>query len=440
MNGGIFDQLAGGISRYSTDNDWLVPHFEKMLYDNALFVIVLCEAYQLTGLKTIEKGLRHTLNFLLQEMKNADGGYYTALDADSEGVEGKFYVWSKAEIVGILGDDAELFCEYYNVTDKGNWEETNILHTTATAVAVADLHGIPVSQFEETMAGCRTKLLERRSNRIRPGTDDKILLSSNALLISAYCKAYAALQQESFKDEAVQLMSFIEARFKDSTTAGMYMHTYKAGVAKVPAFLDDYAYLIQACLHLQEITSDQQYLLNAKDITTYLALNYSDEQDLFFFYTHKDHKDAIARKVEVYDGATPSANAVMASNLLYLGIVFDLQHWHIRAQEMIKSLSSAFLKHPSSFGVWANAYQSQTAGINEVVISGINIENSLKQLLKQFVPNKILQASIKQLPFPLLESKEYLNDATIYLCKNYECKQPVTNIGEIINSIMKPVF
>lgn len=440
LNGGIYDQLGGGISRYSTDNKWLAPHFEKMLYDNALFMGVLCEAYQVTGLQVFENGIRHIFDFLQREMKSAEGGFYTALDADSEGVEGKFYVWDKPEIVAVLGAEATMFCDYYNVEASGNWEETNILHISVLAETVASNYGIPVTQFEERIRECRKKLLEVRNKRIRPATDDKILLSSNALLVTAFCKAFAALQDDKFKVAAVELFEFLDTTFRATSAGGLYMHTYKAGVAKVPAFLDDYSYLAQACILLQEITSHQRYLHTAKAITEYVLKHYSDDQGLFFFYTHSEHKDVIVRKVEVHDGATPSANAVMAGNLLYLGIVFDEQHWHIRAQRMLQVLSKTFFTHPSSFALWANLYQAQAAGLHEIVVTGRRNSQAVNDLLKHFVPNKILQSSTDQQFFPLLLEKEYDTDLTIYLCKDYACLQPAQDVAEIIPLLQKPVF
>ena len=440
LHGGIYDQLGGGISRYSTDNAWLVPHFEKMLYDNALFLGVLSEAYQVTGLDVFEKAIMQIFGFLQREMKDAGGGYYTAIDADSEGVEGKFYVWQKSEIVEALGEDADIFCNYYNVKADGNWEETNILHITGLAEDFAASHGMSESQFEERMEKCRRKLLQIRSTRVRPGTDDKILLSSNALLLTAFCKAYAALQEESIKVAAVELYQFIQSKLKVDSADALYMHTYKAGEAKVPAFLDDYSYLMQACIHLQEITSNQDYLTTARQVLDYVLSHYTDEQNLFFYYTHKDHKDLMVRKVDVYDGATPSANAVMVENLFYLGIVFDEQQWHIRAHTMLQSLSDALTGYPSSFAVWANAYQAQAAGYHQVVITGLGLSATLSELLKSFIPNKILQSSTTELPFPLLSAKAYESQPLIYLCENYTCRQPVKTVGEIMNFIRKPVF
>ena len=435
LNGGIYDQLAGGISRYSTDNQWLAPHFEKMLYDNALFTSVLCDAYQITKQKTFEDGIRNTLFFFMNEMKHAEGGYYTALDADSEGVEGKFYVWQQKEIYQLLGKDAALFCDYYNVTEQGNWEENNILNITSPAEEIATKNQLSIEEFEQIINRCKKILLVVRQQRIRPGTDDKILLGCNALMLTAFCKAYATLQEEAYKTAAIELYKFIADKFKDDMYEGGLRHTYKNKEARYPAFLDDYAYLIQACILLQEITSDQQYLYKAKELTVYVLKYFADEESPFLFYTHKDQKDIVVRKIELYDGATPSANAIMAHNLLYLGIVFDEQSWHLQGTEMLKSVFNALKKYPTSFSVWASVYLVQTAGVHEISVTGKNIKLFLKDILINYIPNKIVQSSTKEMDMPLLIKKQYQDDVTIYLCRNYSCGLPLKEVSALLNSI-----
>lgn len=433
LQGGIYDQLAGGISRYSTDNQWLAPHFEKMLYDNALMVDVLCDAYQLSGKKIFKKGISNILQFLEHTMKHTGGGYFTALDADSEGIEGKFYVWQKVEIEELLGDDAALLCDYFNVTEKGNWEEGNILNVQTDNLSFAEANNMDLQQWEEKLNNAKALLLARRNERIHPGTDDKILLNGNALLITALCKAYAALGDDAFKSSAVELFNFIYTNFRALTT-GLH-HTFKNGSAKFPAFLDDYAYLVQACIHLQEITSDQSYLERAKELTLHLLDNFADEASPFFFYTHHGQQDIVVRKVEIYDGATPSANGIMAHNLLYLGTVLEEKAWTERGHNMIRLVFNGMKKYPSSFAVWAGAYLVQTVGVNEVVLTGKRISDELRAVLNEYLPNKILQSSIREADYPLLHNKAFEDTATIYLCKNYNCLQPTKNVNELVKSL-----
>ncbi len=438
LYGGIYDQVGGGISRYSTDNEWLVPHFEKMLYDNALLVNVMCDAWQLTGDLQIKNVIKATIDFLQRDLKHPQGGYYTAIDADSEGVEGKFYVWKKEDIVQVLGNDADIFCVYYNITASGNWEGENILNVTQDAAKVAALFGLTMGTFNIIINTCRQTLLAYRNKRVAPALDDKMLLNCNALLLTAFCRAYASLQDEHYKAAAEELYLFIEQNFKGTGNNRMY-HTYKNGKAKYPAFLDDYAYLIEGLIQLQEITANQVYLTKAKDLTEYVLHHFKDDDSPFFYYTPAGQKDILVRKIEVYDGATPSANAVMAQNLLYLGIVFDEISWRERGTEMLSALGNAIQQHPTSFAVWASCYLNQSFGINEIAVTGEKIISVLNDILGKYIPNKILQCSTGEAEefkgMPLLMNKKYTGGSNIYLCKNYVCSKPVTGVKELLHSI-----
>jgi uncharacterized protein YyaL (SSP411 family) len=437
LQGGIYDQLGGGISRYSTDNQWLAPHFEKMLYDNALFLMVLTDAYQISKEEQFADAIRKTLQFICDELKDKEGGFYTALDADSEGVEGKFYTWSLAEIESILGEAAPLFCEYYKVTSVGNWEHSNILHITHDLVTFASQKDIDPLNLQQQLSASARLLLEARSKRVRPGTDDKIILSGNALLIKAFCRAYASLGDAIYLQEAEELYRFIRQHFNDVSGDFLYLHTYKSGTARYPAFLDDYAYLIQACIALQEVTGNQDYLTDAADICSYVCENFADPDSHYLFYSHQMQTDIVVRKVELYDGATPSANAVMADNLFYLGLIFENKKWQHKAVAMLQGMQKAFQKYPGSFAVWAGIYLRQTAGINEIVVTGKNIIPTLNEILCYFLPNKVLQASIKAEPFPLLEGKDFDKEVILYLCKNYTCKSPVYSADDLLRLIKK---
>ena len=294
INGGIYDQIGGGFARYSTDAIWLAPHFEKMLYDNALLIIVLAEAYQVTGKELYKKVISDTIKFIEREMLSPEGGFYSALDADSEGVEGKFYVWSKEEIERILRDDAKLYSEYYGITKTGNWEHTNILHVSGDRSVFATAHGLSEVELEEFLRTNSEKLLAERSKRIRPALDDKILLGWNALMNTAYSKAYQAFGDENYKEQAIANMDFLLNRFKKNERE--LFHTYKNGVAKYPAFLDDYAFLIQSLIHLQEITGNGHYLVTARKLAELVIEKFGEEESGFFFYTALDQKDILVRK------------------------------------------------------------------------------------------------------------------------------------------------
>ncbi|HQR92130.1 MAG: thioredoxin domain-containing protein [Bacteroidetes bacterium 24-39-8] len=434
IQGGIYDQLGGGFARYSTDTQWLAPHFEKMLYDNALLISVLSEAYQLTQNPVYAKVINQTIGFLERELLDQEGGYYSALDADSEGVEGKFYTWSKAEIDALLGKDAALFCQYYRVEEQGNWEHVNILWTNEPAVKFALSQGLDLAAFQNLMEQCGQILMNARDQRIRPGLDDKILLGWNALLNTAYSKAFAALGNESYRQQAISHMAFLEKTLQQAD--GSWHHTYKKGIAKLPAFLDDYAYLIQAYIHLQEITGNQDYLVRAKELTDWVCTHFSEPETGFFYFTHQDQQDILVRKKEVYDGATPSGNAVMCANLLYLSLVFDLPEFKERAMAMLGALENAIVKYPGSFGVWAGQLQIQTKGVVELAITGKNWQIQVPQVLQAYIPHKIIQWGETNLAFfPLLVGRESNEDAAFYICKDYSCKAPIFNIADFLANV-----
>jgi uncharacterized protein len=437
-NGGVYDQLAGGLCRYSTDAEWLAPHFEKMLYDNALFIVALGNAYLLTKKDVYKNAVENVCNFLFAEMKNATGGYYAAIDADSEGVEGKFYVWDKAEIDAILGKDADLFNEYYDVTAYGNWEKKNILRILKPLEEVAKQFNISLADAKVTVETSKKILLTERKKRIRPSTDDKILLGWNALLITAFCKGYAVLQDDKYKAAAEDLFEFIEKSFVIEKNS--YYHTYKNGEAKYLAFLDDYAYYIEACIHLQEITAKEKYLYRAKELTAHVFENFSDAESNYFFFTSKKQNDVVIRKIELYDGATPSANAIMAKNLHYLSIVFDNKEWLQKSVSMIESLKTILSKHPNSFGIWAAQAINMAVGINEIAIIGINMIPLLKEMLLHYVPNKILQATDVVSEMPLLAEKPIFEKTFLYLCLNSTCKFPYDTTAGVMGNIEKQVF
>ncbi|MEO8769271.1 MAG: thioredoxin domain-containing protein [Ferruginibacter sp.] len=436
LEGGIYDQLAGGLARYSTDATWLAPHFEKMLYDNALLVGVLCDAYQVTGNIFYKNAIERTLAFFINEMQHPEGGFYAALDADSEGVEGKFYVWDKQEIDHILGQDAEIFCKWYGVTEKGNWEEKNILHITKPASIFANEHAISIIELEGLIKSSESKLLAERYKRIPPATDDKILLGWNALLLTAFCKASAALGNEDYKNNAISLFNFLIEKF--SKEGDVVYHSYKNNQAKHPAYLDDYAYLIQSCILLQQLIPGDEYLLYAKRMTSYVVDHFQNEEIGFFYYTNKGQTDVIARKVEIYDSAIPSGNSIMAENLFYLAIVFDDRGWWLNANKMLKSLSEIIFKYPTSFGIWANIIVKQVAGVNEIVITGKNVETILKEVLRIYLPGKVLHSASSEGNLPLLKNKIYGNEPLIYLCKNYTCSPPVLDVSELKRLLKDP--
>jgi uncharacterized protein YyaL (SSP411 family) len=440
LQGGIYDHVGGGTARYSTDNEWLAPHFEKMLYDNALLIDILCDAWQITGLIKYKDAIRKTINFINNELTHNDGGFYAALDADSEGVEGKYYVWKKNEIENILGNNASLFCEYFDVTEKGNWEETNILRMLKTAEEFIASKNIKETEFNNIIGECLQKLDAERNKRIKPSLDDKIILGWNALALKAIAKAAVILQDESLKQMAEKNFKFIEINLKQSVHSSEMMHTCKDGVAKYPAFLDDYAYLIAACLQLYELAFDEILLEHARQYTLYVIEHFSDDENIFFFFTHSGQKDVIIRKKEIYDGATPSGNSVMATNLSKLSIVFNESGWAQRAVRMLQAIVEPLIKYPGSFGIWASLLQQYAVGLNEIAVVGKGAPYQARQILSSHLPYTILMASaVENTAFPMLKGKPVGAEPLLYLCKNYECLPPFKTINDLKLYMNKPI-
>jgi uncharacterized protein len=428
--GGIYDHIGGGFARYSTDTEWLVPHFEKMLYDNALLVITLSEAYSLTGNEFYKEVMEDTLGFVERELMHEEGGFYSALDADSEGEEGKFYVWQFDEVKKTLGDDADLFCSYFDITQKGNWEEKNIPRVQIPLPEFARQKNIPPAQVKAIIKKCRGKLLEQREKRIRPLLDDKVLLGWNALMNTAFTKAYAATGNGHYRTVAEKNMGFLLRAFK--AEGGGFYHTWKEGKAKYPAFLDDYANLVSAMLELAQATSGFALLDEARDITKTVLANFGDSESPFLYYTGQQQKDVLLRKKEVYDGATPSGNAVMACNLYKLSICYDQQAWRSTAGEMVKALGEAIIRYPTSFGVWLSLLFEIIKGTNEIAIIGKEWESYLVKTLGSNIPHKLVLAAEKPVKnYPLLADKAENSEILIYLCKNYACRRPVNSVEEL---------
>ncbi|MGG9971223.1 thioredoxin domain-containing protein [Ferruginibacter sp. SUN002] len=438
LQGGIYDHIAGGLARYSTDNEWLAPHFEKMLYDNALLVNILTDAFQITGDEKYRNAIIKTINFVELELMSEEGGFYAALDADSEGEEGKYYVWQKEEIDHILGKDADMFCAFFDVTESGNWEHKNILRTLLPLDEFVIKFNLDKIEFEETVQSCLKKLSEVRSKRVKPSLDDKIILSWNALMLHAICKASAALQDDAYMELAKRNFNFIISRFRQEAATPALYHTYKNGQAKYPAFLEDYAYLIQACIGLYEITFDEKYYTLAKQYCEYVIEHYSDEEKLFFYFTHADQKDIVVRKKEIYDGAMPSANAIMAKNLSMLSITNVTSEWKMRATQMCEYIRMMAVKYPTSFANWAMQLLHQTVGVNEIKIEGRRTRELARIFNKAYIPNKVLLQSTEENNATVSQAKSLSDHSTfIYLCKNNVCLEPVTDIQKALETIKK---
>jgi uncharacterized protein YyaL (SSP411 family) len=437
IDGGIYDQIGGGFARYSTDIEWFAPHFEKMLYDNALLVSVISEAYQLTEKQRYKEAIEETIEFIQREMMNESCGFYSALDADSEGEEGKFYVWEHDEIKKLLKDNADTFCNFFDITPGGNWEHKNILWRKKNEETFCNEKNISLDELKNILSNGKKILFEERSKRIRPQTDDKLLLGWNSLMNIALSKAFAATGNEKYKQLAIDNMKSLLSKFSRNDT-NEFSHSWKNNIAKHPAFLDDYSFLIQALIHLQEVTGDSDYLEKAGLLTDHVIENFSDSSTDFFFYTNKSQEDVVVRKKEVYDGAQPSGNAIMADNLYRLGLYLDKPKWKERGIRMIGNLGNAIIRYPTSFGAWACLLQEIATATNEIVVIAANWQSVLKAVLKEYVPHKIIMSSADASnSFPLLSGKDKEGGTSLYLCRNYTCEKPVASIVELMTLIRR---
>ena len=432
--GGIFDQIGGGFHRYSTDARWLVPHFEKMLYDNALIPVNYAEAYQITKDPFYLEVLTQTLDFVLREMTLPEGGFYSAYDADSEGVEGKFYVWSKSEIKEILGSDADLFCLFYDVTDGGNWEGNNILCNNLNISTVAFNFGVSEDKVKEILKTCSEKLLKVRSNRIWPGLDDKVLVSWNSLMITAFAKGYRVTNDSKYLDASKECISFIE---KNLIVDGKLLRTYKNKTAKIDGYLEDYSYFTNALLDVFEIEPDSKYLKLALKLGTHLVDHFWDSKTNSFFMTSDDHEKLIIRPKSNYDLSLPSGNSVSASVMLRLYHMSQKQNFLDISTKILESQAQMAAENPFGFGYLLNTIFNYLQKPIEITI--INQENSklCQSLLTDYLPNSFIvtvQNSIQLeslSEYPFFAGKNFADKTSVFVCKDFSCSLPLTTIDEI---------
>lgn len=432
--GGIYDQIGGGFARYSVDDRWHVPHFEKMLYDNAQLVSLYAEAYQCLKFKPFVQVIVDTIDWVYREMIADNGLFYSALDADSEGVEGKFYVWDKTEFDQIVGtEDAELLAEYFDVTADGNWEEeeTNILRRTKDDVYFTDKYSITEEILYDKIALAKAKLLDARSKRVRPGLDDKCLTAWNAMMIKAFVDASNVLASDTYYQSAKTAAEFILENMV-SPNGGLYRN-YKNGKASITGFLDDYAFMIEALIALYEADFNEEWLQEAKALTNYVINNFTDPESEMFFYTASNGEELIVRKHEVMDNVIPASNSVMSQNLQKLGLFFDEESYRIKASAMLKSVLPRIKSYGSAYSNWSIQLLNEVYDINEIAITGNEAQEVKAELNNFYVPNKITLGGTKS-DLPLLKDKQS-NETKIYICRNKTCQLPVGTVSEALNFI-----
>ncbi len=433
-NGGIYDHLGGGFARYSTDGDWFAPHFEKMLYDNGQLVSLYSEAYQLTKNPLYRKVVVETLEYTKREMTNPEGGFYSSLDADSEGEEGKFYVWKKSEIDSLLGDDfAKVFNEFYEVKKSGNWEhKNNILHRKSSDEKVAKKFDLSITKLEKHIASAKSTLMSARDKRIRPGLDDKILTSWNALMLKGYTDAYRAFGDEAYLEAAIKNANFL---VKNAIKEGHRLNrNFKDGQSVINAFLDDYALLIDAFVHLYQVSFDEQWLDHAKKLTAYTQTHFYDKSTGMFHYTSNLDPELIARKKELADNVIPGSNSTMARNLYQLGTILYQPEWVDLSKQMLHNLSESITEtpQPNFYSNWCSLYWTVVNPPYEVAVMGDNSKTLSKELMQNYLPHALILGGKSEGNLELLKDKLIEGETRIYVCQNKVCKFPVLEVEKAL--------
>ena len=463
--GGIYDHIGGGFARYSVDGRWHVPHFEKMLYDNAQLISLYSEAYVWNPDPLYKKVVDEIITFSLRELTSPEFGFYSALDADSEGKEGKFYIFTKTEIEKILGKDAELFCIYFNITDDGNWEEerSNVLFRKENDIVIAQKLGLPVENLLEKVEISRHKVFEARSQRVRPGLDNKILASWNGLMVKGLCDAYRAFSEAEYLEAALKNAEFVlknlvneegrlcrvyaspksspkERTFNPLSFGEGWGEAYsgerqgeaKNGEATI-AFLDDYANIIDAFIALYEVTYDEKWLKIAKGLTDTSLKHYYDEEQNLFFYTADDDEQLIARKSEIMDGVTPASNSVMARNLKKLELFFDSESYQDISARLLRNIVPHLAKYGSAYSNWIMLLLEEVFGTYEIAVTGEFAEGFRHELENIYIPNKIILGG-KKGSLPLLQDK-FGDNSQIFICKDKTCGLPVLTVTDALKQI-----
>nr|WP_068889127.1 thioredoxin domain-containing protein [Pedobacter panaciterrae] len=433
--GGIYDHIGGGFARYSVDGSWHVPHFEKMLYDNGQLISLYAEAYQYSKHLLFRDVVVETIEWLEREMTSPEGLFYSALDADSEGIEGKFYVWDKEEFDAVVGEDARMLADYYSVTESGNWEEeeTNILLRKFVEEEYADVKGITVIELQQKIREAKARLLQARNKRVRPGLDDKCLTAWNAMAIKGLAESSGILGVKHYYELAKRAADFILGNL--STPDGGLYRNFKSGKVTIPGFLDDYAFFIEALIALYQSDSEERWLNEAKRLTDYVLANFEDPDSPMLFYTSASGEILIARKHEIMDNVIPSSNSTMAQNLHVLGLLFDNEQYMDKAAAMLTSVHPQIKTYGSAYSNWAIQLLNEVFGINEVAITGDNVSEVKRELNMHYIPNKITLAGTNS-SLPLLKDKQSI-ETKIYICRNKACQLPVATVDEALQLITK---
>ena len=438
--GGIFDHIEGGFSRYSTDEKWHIPHFEKMLYDNAQLMSLYSKGFKVSNKKHFKKVVYKIHEYINKEMKDNSGGFYSSLDADSKidennYVEGAYYSWSFSELKNLINEDFDLFSKYYNVNDYGYWKEEDkyVLINNVSDTEFISEHNLTEEVFNEKLSNWVSILKEAKKDKKKPSLDYKIVTSWNGLMISGYVDAYKAFNDEIFLNEAIESAEFI---YKSLTkNDGGLFHNYVNGKSKVNGYLEDYATIIQASLDLYEITLNQKWIERALKLSEYVIKNFSNDESALFYFTSKKDEELITRTIEFRDNVIPSSNSIMAKNLFKLYHYFDKQEYFDLSKKMALSVTNEFEVYPSGYSNWFDLIYNLKSKFYEVAIVGENAIEKAAELNKKYLPNKLAIGSSTSNDLPLLQNRFINGKTLIYVCVNKACKMPTENLDESINMI-----
>lgn len=426
-HGGIYDQLGGGFHRYSVDAIWLVPHFEKMLYDNAQLIRVYLHAFQVTGRDLYKRIAIETLEYVRREMLDRSGGFYSTQDADSEGVEGKFFVWTPHEIEDALGSaEAVDFCRYFDVTDDGNFEGKSILNIKDPG----DLE----PELSQRLLADRARLFAIRENRIKPARDEKVLTAWNGLMLAAFADAAAVLDDKEYLEIAKLNARFIETEMQHN---GMLLRTWKEGNAKLNGYIEDYANVADGLIVLYQVSGDLKYLKEARRLSDLMITEFWDEENGGFFFTSNDHEVLIVRNKDMYDNATPSGNSVAAEVLLRLAKLLGDERYERFAITVLRLTSTQLRRHPQGFGRSLSALEFHLGETKEIVVVGEKGNDLEREILSRYLPHAVVVISDDpehhSESIPVLKGRIAENgDATVYVCENFVCQRPVTSIDDLV--------
>lgn len=434
-SGGIYDQVGGGFARYSVDARWHVPHFEKMLYDNALLVSLYSEAYQQNKDPFYKRIVYETLEWVNREMTSANGGFFSSIDADSEGEEGKYYSFTLNEIKDALGEDAELFIAYFNISETGNWEEenTNVLYINLDADKLAHEACCSDEEWTASLLEAKKKLFKYREQRVRPALDDKVILSWNSMMMKAYLDAYRAFDKQEYLQAALKNAEYIQNELIQNDV--LLLRHANPEKDPVHGFLDDYAYYIEALISLYEVTFDEKWVYKAKELANYVINNFYKDGESAFYYTSNQSESLIARKFDIMDDVTPSSNSVLIRQLSKLGLIFDKLRFIELSKQVLANVFPQVKSYGSSFSNWAIQVLEEVIGVYEIALTGPEYEKIRKDLDQHYLPNKIIMGGTAG-TLPLLVDRIGPKTAA-YVCENKACSLPAYTSNDLLKLIFK---